>query len=243
MSHGSLTGAAVLLVVAAAGALPNAAQGPADQQQKTVWDGVFTEEQAARGAATYSAHCARCHGSELEGVNGRPLVGDVFWRGYQARTVDYLLGFISKNMPNGAGGSLSPGEYVDVAAFILSRNAFPAGRELTQQSAVGVQIVQKGGSTGLPASALGRIVGCLAKSGNRDWTVTNATAPERTDGKPVPEDSTRELGTRSFPLLFVVTSLDRFVGHRVVVRGLMVGPDGEKGINVTDVESRNATCP
>ena len=32
------------------------------QAEKTVWDGVYTEEQAKRGADVYAEKCAGCHG-------------------------------------------------------------------------------------------------------------------------------------------------------------------------------------
>jgi mono/diheme cytochrome c family protein len=37
-------------------------------QQVTVWDGVFTREQADRGEKLYADRCARCHGDTLQGV-------------------------------------------------------------------------------------------------------------------------------------------------------------------------------
>jgi S-disulfanyl-L-cysteine oxidoreductase SoxD len=209
---------------------------------RSVWDGVYTERQAARGALAYASNCSRCHGDELQGGTGKPLVGDGFWRDFQARTVDYLHGYMAKNMPNGAPATLAPDVYLDLTAFILSRNAFPTGStELTAASAVGVQIIQKGGSSELPVGALGRVVGCLAKSG-RDYRVNRATTAERTEGRPVAGDATRALGTRTFPLQFVITSLDNMVGHRVVVTGILMGQGGSSGINVTQVDSLSSTC-
>ena len=32
------------------------------QSERTVWDGVYTEDQAERGRNAYLASCARCHG-------------------------------------------------------------------------------------------------------------------------------------------------------------------------------------
>lgn len=232
-----------LIVTALAGdTLVTAAGQQADTATKSVWDGIYTERQAQRGALAYTASCARCHGERLEGGTGKPLVGDGFWRDFQARTVDYLHNYMAKNMPNGAPATLAPDVYLDLTAFILSRNEFPTGStDLTAASAVGVQIIQKGGSSELPASALGRIVGCLAKSG-RDYRVNRATTPERTEGRPVAGDATRALGPRSFPLQFVIGSLDNMVGHRVVVTGILLGQGGSNGINVTQVDSLNSTC-
>ena len=41
------------------------------QPSKSVWDGVYTEEQAKRGAPLYSEHCASCHG--LDGTGNGPM--------------------------------------------------------------------------------------------------------------------------------------------------------------------------
>ena len=236
-----LVATSALLLGAAAGARDAAAQAPA---KKTVWDGIYTEAQAASGAAAFGVTCARCHGSNLEGNNAKALTGEVFWRDFQARTVDYLLSYMSKNMPNGAPGTLPAPTYVELTAFILSRNDFPAGSaELTPASAVGVDIIPKDGPKELPDKTFARVVGCLAKGGS-GWIVNTATGPERVDSAAVlPGDATRALGERSFPLLFVLTRLDKIVGHRVAVRGNLIGEAGKDGINVTDVTSVAASCP
>ena len=43
---------------------------------KTVWDGVYTADQAERGRGFYAEHCARCHGGDLQGGEHRALTGD-----------------------------------------------------------------------------------------------------------------------------------------------------------------------
>ena len=147
---------------------------------KTVWDGVYTDAQAERATATFSSTCSRCHTLGADG--NRPLSGDKFWEGYTQKTVADLLAFVSKNMPNGQGGTLSPGTYNDLVALILKTNGFPAGTtEVTPETVTGVQIIPKDGPGELPANTLVRIVGCLAPKSGSDWTLTNATDPERID--------------------------------------------------------------
>ena len=41
---------------------------------KTVWDGVFTAEQAERGAAAYKTACSECHGNDLVGDGFAPAL-------------------------------------------------------------------------------------------------------------------------------------------------------------------------
>lgn len=190
----------------------------------------------------FGQHCSGCHA--LAATGKAPLVGDVFWKSFAQKTVGDLLTYVSANMPNGTPGSLDEATYGDVVAVMLKSNGFPAGSaELRRESIANVQIVQKDGSTELPADALARVVGCLAKSG-ADWVVTKATTPVRAESAASGgEDATRPLGNRTIPLKFVVTRLDPLAGSRVVVNGLLIGAGGVDGINVTTVSRVAPKCP
>jgi mono/diheme cytochrome c family protein len=231
--------AALLFVASATASLGNA---QTSTSRRTVWDGVYTEAQAARGVMAFGQSCSGCHALAAEGK--APLVGEPFWKSFSQKTVGNLLEFVSVYMPNGAPGSLSEGEYKDIVALMLKSNGFPAGTtELGPDTITGVQIVPKDGSTKLPANALVRVVGCLARSG-ADWVITSATTPERAESvAPGGEDVTKPLGSRQMVLKFVVTKLDAFVGSRVAVSGLLIGSDGEDGINVTAVNRVAQKCP
>ena len=104
-------------------------------QARSVWDGVYTEDQAARGATAYQQNCGRCHGSNLGGTfEIPPLVGRFvpYWSG---STLDVLVDYITHAMPLGRTGSLSPATNTDVTAFILKSNGFPSGpKELSVES-------------------------------------------------------------------------------------------------------------
>ncbi len=209
--------------------------------RRTVWDGVYTEAQAARGVTAFAQSCAGCHALSAEGK--APLVGDPFWKSFAQKTVGELLDFTSANMPNAAPGSLDESTYRDIVALMLKSNGFPAGTaELRRDNVANVQIVQKDGRTELPSNALARVVGCLARSG-ADWVVTRATTPERAESTPGKDDATRPLGGRTIPLKFVVTKLDPLAGSRVTVSGLLMGADGADGINVTTVTRVAPKCP
>ncbi len=210
--------------------------------RRTVWDGVYTEAQATGGITAFGTSCAGCHALSANGK--APLVGDAFWKSFAQKTVGDLLEFVSANMPNGTPGSLDETTYRDIVALMLKSNGFPAGTsELGRDTGANVQIVQKDGSTELPANALARVVGCLARSG-ADWVVTRATTPERAErAVPGREDATRSLGNRTIPLKFVVTRLDPLAGARVAVSGLLIGAGGADGINVTTVTRVAQKCP
>ena len=229
-----------LLFLGGAGASLVAAQ--TGTSRRTVWDGVYTEAQAARGLTAFGQNCSGCHA--LAATGKAPLAGEPFWKSFAQKTVGDLLEYVSTNMPNGAPGSLNESTYRDIVAVMLKSNDFPAGTtELERNTIAGVQIIPKDGNTELPANALARVVGCLARSG-ADWVVTNATTPERAERLASPgEDATRPLGARTMALKFVVTKLDSLAGSRFAVNGLLIGVGGVDGMNVTAVNRVADKCP
>ena len=120
-------------------------------QAKSV--GAYTSEQAARGAAVYTQYCAVCHGANLQGEAGTPLMGRTFLQAYGSGTAAQLYDFLSRQMPLNAPGSLSQQQYVDVTAFILARNGLPPGAtllstaSLDQVSLSGMRLARAGGSS------------------------------------------------------------------------------------------------
>ena len=228
----------ILLLMSAASVLTKAQAADV----RTVWDGVYTDAQAARATSTFSQACSNCHTLASQGKG--PLTGEKFWEGFAQKTVRDLLTFVRTNMPNGNGGSLPASSYNDLVALILKSNGFPAGIiELAPETVAGVQIIPKDGPGELPNNALVRMVGCLARNED-DWVLTNATAPERVERIGVgAEDASRPLGDRTTTLKFVLTRLDSFVGQRMSVTGLLIGAGGANGINVATVNRVGETCP
>jgi S-disulfanyl-L-cysteine oxidoreductase SoxD len=108
------------------------------QPTKSVWDGVYTEEQATRGKAGYAEQCASCHGPELTGGEMAPaLSGGEFMAGWDGLTVGDLFERIRISMPQNAPGSLSGQQNADILAFVLAANKFPAGAtELPKEAMV-----------------------------------------------------------------------------------------------------------
>jgi len=98
------------------------------QAQKTVWDGVFTEEQAKRGADVYGEKCAMCHGDGLGGVESAPpLTGPAFYANWEGESLNALFERIRMSMPLDNPGSLSRAQNADVVAHMLSIGGYPAG--------------------------------------------------------------------------------------------------------------------
>ena len=94
----------------------------------SVWDGVYTEEQAKRGEALYYQRCVACHGPELEGGDMTPaLSGGVFTSTWNGLSVSELFERIRISMPLDRPSTLSRAQSADVVAFLLKVNKWPAG--------------------------------------------------------------------------------------------------------------------
>jgi S-disulfanyl-L-cysteine oxidoreductase SoxD len=111
------------------------AQTSQASETRSVWDGVFTEEQAKRGEEMYRKECASCHGDSLVGGGGAaPLTGGTFLSNWNGLTVGDLFDRIRKTMPQGSPGKLTRQQDADILAYLLSFNKFPAGKtELQKQ--------------------------------------------------------------------------------------------------------------
>jgi len=95
---------------------------------KSIWDGVYTEEQATRGKGLYAEQCSSCHGGELTGGEmAPPLAGGEFLAGWDGLTIGDLFERIRISMPQNAPGSLSGQQNADILAYVFSANKFPAG--------------------------------------------------------------------------------------------------------------------
>lgn len=216
-------------------------------QGRTIWDGVFTAEQAARGGELVREHCARCHGASLAGTaDGRSLTGERFWASWTESTVGFLFGYVSRNMPysmdGSLEGSLSESTYVDIVARILDANGLPAGEtQLSRDSGMGIAIVPEDGPGELPSATLAQVVGCLDRSSGGQWVLRQATRPMRTESAPEPT-AAMPLGSREIALMFVLTPLDNYLGYRMAARGLLIGDGGVDGLNVTTVEPVAEAC-
>ncbi|MGH7754910.1 MAG: c-type cytochrome [Vulcanimicrobiaceae bacterium] len=109
----------------------------------TVRPALYSAAQAGEGAREYAAHCASCHGANLDGPAG-PLAGVAFSSlgTKQHVSIGELFRFITAETPVGAGGSLSHREYTVIFAYLLSRNGYPAGpTPLTYDAALRSRLV------------------------------------------------------------------------------------------------------
>ena len=73
----------------------------AQDTAKTVADGVYSETQATRGAASYDTSCSGCHRPDLGGANGPALRGERFARIFAGKDLKTLYTKIATTMPRG----------------------------------------------------------------------------------------------------------------------------------------------
>ena len=98
------------------------------EPDRSVLQGVYTEEQRKRGQGVYADACASCHAAALTGADVVPaLVGADFLGKWTGATAGELFEQIRSTMPQDSPGSLTPQQYVDVLALIFNKNKFPAG--------------------------------------------------------------------------------------------------------------------
>lgn len=82
----------------------------------------YTEEQARRGQRAFRQVCSDCHyTSEFK--------GPVFTDAWARRTARDLYRELRRTMPDDNPGGLPRQTYVDVMAYILELNGYPAGSE------------------------------------------------------------------------------------------------------------------
>ena len=98
--------------------------------QRTVWDGVYTDQQAQRGARAYQQHCSRCHREDLKGEAKAPsLVGAPFFDRWSNLSVHDLFFAIQITMSH-SHELFAPSEKVaDVVSFVFRANKMPAGAD------------------------------------------------------------------------------------------------------------------
>lgn len=96
--------------------------------QASVWDGIYSAEQARKGDALYRQECASCHGEKLEGRGqAPPLTGSDFTMDWNGMTLADLFEKMQTSMPADKPGQLSREQNATLLAFILNANQFPAG--------------------------------------------------------------------------------------------------------------------
>ncbi len=146
---------------------------------RTLLDGVFTEAQAIEGGDRYETNCVRCH----EGIDpdGPTLRGRSFINRWRESNLDTLYTHISSRMPADGAGQLSDESYIQILAYILGSNGYPAGaEELLPEALARVRIVGMDGPQP-PAQQHARQARRMPHSGGRGLLDTGHRHRARTD--------------------------------------------------------------
>jgi mono/diheme cytochrome c family protein len=225
------------------------------QEGRKIWDGVYTDAQAARGRPAFEGSCGRCHNNELIGSERGPaLKGDGFIAHWENDSLDRLFTKIRDTMPQGGIESVTDAGKLDILAYVLSKNGAAAGNtELPLDTAAleTIAIVRRGGAAGGVSNfSLVQVVGCLARGADgQGWTLSQASTPVVTKEE-VPAAAAlatataAPLGTLRFDLASVVGAYQApsRVGQKVEARGLLYRSDSESVINLTSLQSLNRSC-
>ena len=214
----------------------------------SVWDGVYTAEQAAKGRDIYRRVCAECHGTG----EAPAIVGNSFIRRWFDDGLDVPFTKIRRTMPDDAPGTMPEESYLDVLSYMLESAGLPAGAEpLTAESSrlSAIKVVEQGGAVGaVPNFSLVQVMGCLMQSADGAWALTNSTNPLRTrepgnsTAAVLEEIGELPLGTQTFQLPTVQAQHLALKGHKVQAKGiLMRNPAGDR-LNLTTVQSLSDRC-
>ena len=93
---------------------------------------LYTEAQAKIGFAKFIGNCAMCHGAHLEGRSGPSLKGPNWANAKANYTVGEVFTVVSQQMPATGPGSLPNDDYVQIMAYLLQQNGYPAGTKPLQ---------------------------------------------------------------------------------------------------------------
>lgn len=113
------------------------------QEDRSIWSGVFTVEQAERGKVLNSGVCMKCHGDRGDGA-GEPdqpqapaIARATFLRKWDGQSLASLFEYIRGTMPPDNPGSRTDQNYIDVIAYMLTLTNVPPGdTELPPDTAV-----------------------------------------------------------------------------------------------------------
>lgn len=110
---------------------------------RTVWDGVYTDAQAERGAAVYKSACSECHGADLTGDGFAPaLTGAEFAGNWNELSVGDLFERIRISMPPTGPAGVTPAQKADIVAYAMKFNKYPAGKAELEPKAEVLKLIK-----------------------------------------------------------------------------------------------------
>lgn len=235
----------------AAGAVLAASQLGAQSTEPRIWQGVYSDAQAARGREVFNASCLRCHAADLSGTTAPALKGERFQTTFGNEPIDRLFLKVRDTMPPSFSTTLDDQAKLDVVTYILQTNGYPAGPgdlKLASEDLATAQILKKGEQAVVQNFSLVQAVGCLARGADNTWMLTRSTDPVSTrEDAATPQAlataANRTLGTRTFRLLSAVPfKPEAHVGHKMEARGLVHVDGPSARLSVTSLQMAAESC-
>jgi mono/diheme cytochrome c family protein len=209
---------------------------------RSVWSGVFSTEQAARGKAQFAVLCQHCHSPLLTGSQaGPPLRGPGFWKKWEGDTVWALFVKIRDYMPEDTIESVTDEEKLDVLTHILVSNGvvpsaaadLPLDRQVLDRI-----VITKDRAAAATAGNFWevRAEGCLVRRPGGRWGVEQARATLLASNAPV-------AGPSSFTLYNVAPTVpEGRAGTVVHAQGLLFREPGGDRLSVTSLDVTGRSC-
>ena len=102
-------------------------------EEGSVWDAVYSDAQTETGEKLFVEQCIACHSNQPGVAGGHgpapPVIGGDFLFRWVDSSVADLYDVIRQTMPQAAPNSLGPQQYMDITAYVLKLNGYPAGEE------------------------------------------------------------------------------------------------------------------
>ena len=222
----------------------------AQETSKTVADGVYTDVQATRGAASYDTSCSGCHRGDLGGLTGPALRQQRFSRDFAGKDLKVLYTKIATTMPRNAPATLSDNVYLDIVAHILRENGFPPGAAELTGDALDVRVIPGRPKAPPPVTDFSYVetVGCLTAGPDGAWLLTRAKDPvvvvlPAGPGHEAKDMKSAPLGSQTFRLLDAMAyEPEAHKGQTMYVRGLLVRLPSEQRMTISEFEPVAPGC-
>ena len=223
---------------------------------RTLLDGVYSDAQATRGLASYTAACSLCHGKALDGVSAPELTGNRFIERWREGRLDGIYNYIRENMPRVRTPDAQPipaSDYLDILTYILSVNGYRAGpSELTPDLLGDILFVGKNGPRPVPDGSLVITTGCLSQGRDGVWLLSSATEPARTrtETTSTPAELSASSAQRLGTLVFRLADLEAVpdfepavhIGHKMQAKGYLVRQPNAERISLSAMDMLYLTC-
>jgi mono/diheme cytochrome c family protein len=220
--------------------------------KKGVLDGVYTTAQAERGKSNFlSGRCGGCHQLDLSGDRGPALKGDGFLSHWENGSVNALFKKISETMPPNGPNETTDEAKIDIVAFLLQSNGFPAGKSELRVDAdalEAIEIARKGVTSAAPNFSLVQVVGCLTQAPNKAWMLTRTTEPvvtrqEQPSASVLKDAEAKPLGAQTFQLVSATPfKPEAHQGQKMEARGLLYKDARDSMLNLTSLQTVGASC-